>query len=1676
MLRRVTEIQGGKPAIPGADEVVSILKTLSSHFAVFVHPTLGDVSIFKPNIHTPLAAGDRARLIGVNPKDKRATDYIVGAAPLPAAVDLAAVRSSLVGTAPPGAPTDADREPLLAALACRTADTSLRGARGLALFGDMRALGALLTISREADPGLRREAAFALVALQDRRAEKRLAWMMSDAVATVRDAALGCFAELVGDPLAVAATALQASHEDIRVRGLDILVKQGKDKPVAEELLQSALEDEAPVVRAEAFRTLWSWHTKDPLSPLDRALAARFPDLRLRAVRELAAIAKHKEGGLSPAADERLFKAIDDRDWATAKAAYDAIVELRGKADIATHLAALGSSLAPLRVLAAQDSGKAASTVTDRRVPLQTLRGPLTKLLEDKAPEVRIAAVQTLDVLVTTDDLGPLHVGLQSSFLDLRVRAAELLSLRRDEQIISPMQAFIADKELLARQPQLIAPLRQRAAAALANLGTPKLLRYFATDLVKDEDGAIREQASRGVSNASRRGEEGYLLDLLGHADIAVRSWAGEGLARLGDVRAVPVLTGTLRHEHPPIRIGAIVSFAALGPEGHSGLLQGLEDASREVQRIVLSVILARDLRAFRKAEPPELLATALSSQRPEVRFAAARAIELRMFPDRYAAHLVEVLMPEKPTKADELAKWPDESTRARLMIGLAEALAGDRPEQRYAAAQALRLHGRPEAFFREVQRAVSPRSTAAPWVPETSPGAGESGAGAADSVKKGPLGLLRRLFAAGPEAAEDAPEAPEPKTSAEEQQRLRLLAFGAYIGLLRQSKDAIEDNEGDRVRRDAIARVVELVKLGAVSMQSATPALARALDDSNHLVRRAALAALRAVYTSDPETPLTLALASSESDVVRAALDELAARGAIARPRIVKALDSDVAEARRYAFDLLEKSAPPGSLEPLLAALGSAHADLRIGVLERLATSQDPRVVAALGKALESDHEDLRLRAAELLAGRRDERAVDVLGACLRTDEEKIASRARDALAKIGTPAATAQLAARAEEVTAAPARIALVQAIGKARGAEALDAVAARFDDDEESVRAAALEAAQTIIGPRSDAKPVRGLPTPKAPDQGLALRFGEAASKSRAADVRLAAAARLDDVTDPAADRLLVGLFGDRNVEVRARAVASYALRVEKKGAPSAPLGDVIRAGGRETMLSAAEGLAHKRGVEGAAAFRPLLLFVRAGEAGERERALLGLGTLGDARALAELETIASGGTEEAPVDEPMQAAALEALGRLHPRLADHEAKDRVRDRVESAVASKVIAIAVAAVKGLRWIADGRARGRIEGILASGTTTGERRAAAEALGELADSASELVLARALGDDDIDVRDAARAALALVFPSERTRVELLAVESEHADVSAPAAAFLAAEGDAAELLGKLGRIKSEALRARLRYGLTRRAALPGATLATLLGEGTAAARADAAWVVAVALSAITKADRVDLGKALVRAAVLAEERRHDAARRGKPKEVHAETEAEVNAVWAARLVGVAELRAIATKLLDDASAPTVLRVEAARALGAEDTPSLLRALGDPDLMVRAEAASSLGHAKATIESAKRSPLDPVMMERIARVQTLPAAGYDRAETRRIVAPVALGTKNVGPLLLHAKSRGPGRLEVIAQLGLSTAPESIALLQSLCAKGGAEPEDVRKAAFRALRRAQRRLQKEARP
>ncbi|MFP2913415.1 HEAT repeat domain-containing protein, partial [Pyxidicoccus sp. 3LFB2] len=303
-------------------------------------------------------------------------------------------------------------------------------------------------------------------------------------------------------PLSSAEAALRSGHEDVRVRGLDRLVKLGTATQGAEPLLGDALEDESAKVRGEAFRTLWAWNEKEPEKALDRALSGRFPDLRGRAVEVFS------QRGTEGWALERLRKTVEDRDAGVATAAYDAWVKLAGKEKPEPHLAALASTHAALRIAGAKGSVHA---------PVETLRSPLLKLVQDENVEVAVAALEALDKLVPKEN-GPLLAGSASASLYVRVRAAELLAPRGAEDIIEPMRVLMTDKDLeRLYPPAFLNPLRIRAAQALATLGSRRLLNFFATVLVPHTLGELQEQGARGLATASRRGDEGYLLDALGH-------------------------------------------------------------------------------------------------------------------------------------------------------------------------------------------------------------------------------------------------------------------------------------------------------------------------------------------------------------------------------------------------------------------------------------------------------------------------------------------------------------------------------------------------------------------------------------------------------------------------------------------------------------------------------------------------------------------------------------------------------------------------------------------------------------------------------------------------------------------------------------------------------------------------------------------------------------------------------------------------------------------------------------------------------------------------------------------------------------------------------------------------------------------------------------------------------
>src|SRR5207244_2800413 len=187
----------------------------------------------------------------------------------------------------------------------------------------------------------------------------------------------------------------------------DRLVKlgaEGRSTREAETLLGDALEDEASKVREDAFRTLWAWHEKDPARVLERALLARFPDLRRRAVTEL------ETHGKEPWAQERLLRTVSDRAASVAQAAYDAMVKLRSRhTDLSVRAAGMLAGrhddrlYQPMKTLLADKElaakiapalrQRAASAIATLGAP-STVRYLATELLKDESPDVREQAAR----------------------------------------------------------------------------------------------------------------------------------------------------------------------------------------------------------------------------------------------------------------------------------------------------------------------------------------------------------------------------------------------------------------------------------------------------------------------------------------------------------------------------------------------------------------------------------------------------------------------------------------------------------------------------------------------------------------------------------------------------------------------------------------------------------------------------------------------------------------------------------------------------------------------------------------------------------------------------------------------------------------------------------------------------------------------------------------------------------------------------------------------------------------------------------------------------------------------------------------------------------------------------------------------------------------------------------
>ena len=1690
-------LRKGAPDVRG-EALVRLALTRSSapEVAATVEAALDDADMQVRSVAYLLGVMARPRLRKALAKQSEAFDR---------AIQALEARGSYVLVDAEGPVTEDDKAGLFAALSARAPDTALRGATTLAALGDRRAIGAILGLSREGEEAVRLAALGALatsmkVMPDDDRARARVEWLLDDPSANVRGGAFEVLQQLTPDDvLGVVARALRSAHADVRARALQKLVTMPREDARTEALVGDALDDEAAEVRAEAQKTLWAWHARSLRPALERAARCRHADVRKRVAGDLV-----REKGDWPRA--LLLELVADPVAAVGLEAYTKLTPSdadKKRPDV--HLAAMRSPRPELRKKGAAGARLASGQADE-------LKKRLRALVEDDDEGVAIAALESLDTLVGYDDVA-FAFAFASPVYELRVRAAELGGQRRDKRVIEPMRALLSIKSGYLTRPT--EELRARAARAVADVGDPGSARFLAS-LLDDANGVVREMGARGLATAVRLGEESALVAALAHPDLPVRSWAAEGLARLGDARAVPVLAGTQRHEHTPIRRGALVGFVALGADGLQGILQGLSDPERDIQDLVFAVIVARDVAQARAGLAPDLLVSALSAAHPEIRFAAARALEARLAREPLEAFALELVGPRKPDDAEAEKAWPKPDARGAILQVLVDVLASDDPEQRYAAVQVLALRAQPEAFWREAQRLGGPRKGGA-VVPHTN--------FSTETRQTRRKDWIRRLFTGGPVVAEapssatarvltliktvgsHRPTPAPPKDGSGG--RLVELVFGTYASLVRQAPPRGDSDETHRVRRDALARLATLAPDPRIGADVVRTIAERALSDPSALVRKQALTVVEALYPAGSLVPLERALAAGAADLGRQAIDTLVAAHARgvegARERVIGALAARTSEVRMHALLRLPRVFAAGSLEPWVVALASPYSDVREAVVDRVGDARDPRVFEALVQALQSDDASLRNKAAALLARRGDLRALDVLAGLLGGGDDDAEDEALEALVAL----------ALAESVQSGKA---FVPGVASARVAAMLATRLVRIEGDRDKY----LTAYQEVGDPAGDVQLLEALAKSGAPGQSTdgtelfdalwssakahgqpprklalgatatvmdtarVLALAEVASKNASAEVRARLGKWLGDVGAVEVEPVLGFLARDREAAVRTAAVEALAKRVERfPEATLAPLDVVLRTGRRELVLGAAQGLALRGRPE---AFQPLMLVLEAGEPTERGAAALALGTLGDPRAIDALLTRLEPDAEEAtPEDLALVPEAAEALARMYARsFPKAEDTARVRERVKLLLAEATDAVRTRVLEGLRVAGGVEARSLIE---ARARDTMEvsvvRRVSARELGRLGDVEAEATLAELLVEPtDATLALAAQSALLELFPRERTRVMLHALKSPFPNVSEPAASELSRTGEGATLSARLGEIDSAPVRERLVRGLVRRRAADVATTVRLLDSERPSLRGSAAALAvslggagattdATVMSAVGRA--LDTSAAQFAAALAAARK---AGRRDSKAEARLteEGEAWAQAWWAARVLG-APAAAAATSAALGETAPARVREATLHFLGARGTKTALdvvrTAMGDREPTVRRAA----GQAAARLGESSWKPGEGGLVDVGSAVPVIGALG--RAQTPlaqagvpELVALSALGRADISVLVAIAEDatlgERPERLVAIAALARFVGrPEARACLEALTRRTS-EAASVRKAAFRALRRLER--------
>ncbi|QEG40491.1 HEAT repeat domain-containing protein [Roseimaritima ulvae] len=1520
----------------------------------------------------------------------------------------------------------ADLEPLLTAISSRATDTCLSGACALASLEDARAFGTLLQLSREEDAKVRVQVCAALQALGDGRALQRLETLINDDAAEVRDAAFTALASLRTDaPLAAADSGLSSHFADVRSRGLQTLVswlrksKTRADKLQGQALLLRGLNDEDAKLRGEAFKAALNLQIAGKgVATLRFVLSSSHASVRREVLTE--AMGQDKQDW----ADELLHDLLHDPHQGIRHDAFEYLVGKSKGRDVAPMRAALQSPYADLRLVA-----------TQRLVKLHTkaAQQALVAAIDDQDKTIRSTAIKAI---IDADAVAVLQQAMESPHIDVRLQAAAARAVFRDPSSQAPLLAAAtaeppeqeADKELW----------RQHAVTALeglAQLASPDVIAPL-MPLTDSEDPSIRQRAAHALAHCIRAEHTDLVSPLLQHDDASVKYTMAYGLARCRQEIAKPLIFSHAAREALD-ETAILVAADAYDQATENRLAEFLDSETAWIGNAALLSLLMRDWRNHDGT--PRRILLALSARSPRIRLWAARALETFGDAEAYGEFLVRLIN----DRGDEPPWTISDDDVSRLADVLS--------------------FGSPGAIF-NLSFLADPKQDG--W----------------DLLWRTTQTVLADDFDAATKARQAA-VAKLPKITSTRDE-LRQLAFGTYVGLVREQGGYHGRRARPRfgtsviaVRQQAIRRLVQLAENDKAMLSAARPVLVQSLSDPIQDVRQLAFDSLPALGM-DEAARAEAGLESGYNDLAIAGLKLLAEAAGEQGRKVLEevVLQRDDSLVLAVARLLNERIGP---VEASHSLLQSPNEQARSWILQALesACDKDPAAKAVVREAVESRFEDVRLQAACTLAAVKDEQAFDAIGKLLNEfDDPQRQQQLVNALVDLGDERAGGLILDRLENDPRKTANTsALLVGLGRLRDPSVAERLLTLCE--EKLWKKTGLRTVETISGydqpifDPNDDLPDRAWMEPQFPrhDDVLAALLQKLHDLDMLKDwLHLIDAARwsLTSAVDP----VLAAVSITPHAPLRHRVTEAIGWRVKHRDGPDAALETLLEHRDPTTKFLAAEGLARAGRDDGLSVLLSAVELIS--DLALRQRAVAALGELSDPRAWDVLLRIASDDVHA------LQQTAAEAIGHL----GTSDRADEVFQLLKR-LANGGGTVEYGAIVGLRWLNIPAGWDLIRQCVADSSR--QFSTAVEQLGYNDDPATRDLLLRLLSSKEFDplVLQAARR----LFGEESLEPDYAALRSGYdpiVDEYVFGCVRRVCESGQPEPMFALLASDNEDVRTAIGTNLMGREPLPVEAAVQSLNSPHGA-------VVDVAAHVLGHSAKKSDGKPIPEACQQWLQRWNDCRQatrqsgdRRQRLELQQATASLTRLVWAAGRCGVAKdqlVEWIGSHQDDHCFRP--VRLAALEALfefklSKTDLAAVAAQTTDGDHRIRQRAAELLARSDASqaAEVLPQALSDRLTFQRLASVEGVPteqvyATAVTSTHYQPVVLPQLIAADAVDLLVetaqqaeLHDSAR-LGAIEGLAEIANDGAADALVAVGA----NEANSEDIRKAAWRGLRRAKRR-------